>query len=100
MREKKDNQKDNRQYLRNLRKVSERENIGKGRKKDHHEIGEKLFKSFGSFLSFEPSSIQIISKLIRYHNQMSMYATNEDVYSEKIILNFNNGLLGISLLHQ
>ena len=23
--------------------------IGKGRKKDHHEIGEKLFKSFGSF---------------------------------------------------
>ena len=62
--------------------------IGKGRKKDHHETGEKLFKSFGSFLSFEPSSIQIISKLIRYHNQMSMYATNEDVYSEKIILNF------------
>ncbi len=62
--------------------------IGKGRKKDHHETGEKLFKSFGSFLGFEPSSIQIISKLIRYHNQMSMYATNEDIYSEKIILNF------------
>ena len=62
--------------------------VGKGRKTDHHLAGERLFKNYAKFLDFEMSHVLIIAKLIRYHNQMSLYATNEDIYSEKVILNF------------
>ena len=62
--------------------------IGKGRKIDHHIAGQKLFKSFAKSLNFEINDILIVSRLIKYHNQMSRFATSEDIYSEKVILNF------------
>ncbi len=66
--------------------------VGKGRTVDHHISGEKLFKNFASSLGLEESHIQMGATLVRYHNKMSAYAKNEDIYSEKIILSFT-GLL-------
>ncbi len=66
--------------------------IGKGRIIDHHISGEKLFKNFASFLNLEESHIQMGSTLVRYHNRMSAYAKNEDIYSERIILSFTGVL--------
>lgn len=63
--------------------------IGKGRQMDHHDAGEKLFKGLAKSLEFDPLHTQLIAKLIRYHNIMSRVATNEDIYSEKVILNFS-----------
>lgn len=63
--------------------------IGKGRTSDHHVAGEQLFKNMAQSLLFDPLHTQIISKLIRYHNMMSMVATNEDIYSQKVILIFS-----------
>lgn len=63
--------------------------VGKGRNKDHHIVGEKLFRNMANGLEFAKEHIQIISKLIRYHNMMSKVATSEDIYSEKVIRNFS-----------
>lgn len=62
--------------------------VGKGRTADHHIAGEKLFKNFASSLELDESHIQIAAHLIRYHNMMSAYSKNEDIYSERIILAF------------
>ena len=47
-----------------------------------------MMKSFG----FDEEFIKLGARLIRYHNMMSYMATQEDIYSEKTILNFT-GLL-------
>ncbi len=62
--------------------------LGKGRKEDHHKAGELLFKGMAKGIGLDVKHTQIISKLIRYHNMMSKVATNEDIYSEKVILTF------------
>ena len=63
--------------------------VGKGRKNDHHDVGENLFKNMAKSLAFDPLHTQLIAKLILHHNKMSMVATNEDIYSQKVILNFS-----------
>lgn len=62
--------------------------IGKGRKEDHHIVGEKLFKSMMKSFDFSEEFIKLGARLVRYHNMMSYMATHEDIYSEKTILNF------------
>ena len=62
--------------------------IGKGRKEDHHIVGEKLFKSMMKSFDFSEEFIKQGARLVRYHNRMSYIATHEDIYSEKKILNF------------
>ncbi len=62
--------------------------IGKGRISDHHEAGANLFKFFSKGIFIDSSDIVIITKLIKYHNIMSRVATNEDIYSQKVILSF------------
>lgn len=62
--------------------------VGKGRTVDHHLAGEKLFKNITSSLDFDSKQVQMGSQLVRYHNKMSAYAKNEDIYSERIILAF------------
>ena len=62
--------------------------IGKGRKEDHHIVGEKLFKSMMKSFGFDEEFIKMGATLVRYHNMMSYMATHEDIYSEKTILNF------------
>ena len=37
---------------------------------------------------FEPEHIEMGARLVRYHNMMSKVASNEDIYSEKVILAF------------
>ena len=71
-----------------VRLVSFFHDIGKGRKQDHHIVGEKLFKSMAKSFDFDEEFIKIGARLIRYHNMMSYVATHEDIYSEKAILNF------------
>ncbi len=62
--------------------------VGKGRTGDHHIAGEKLSKNFMLSLDFDSKQVQMGSQLVRYHNKMSAYAKNEDIYSERIILAF------------
>ncbi|RXJ87673.1 HD domain-containing protein [Arcobacter sp. CECT 8985] len=62
--------------------------VGKGRTADHHVAGEKLFKNFATSLQLDEYQIQTAAHLIRYHNMMSAYSKNEDIYSERIILAF------------
>ncbi len=62
--------------------------IGKGRMVDHHISGEKLFKNMAKSFGFEDSHIQRGSLIIRNHNMMSTISSNEDIYSEKVILKF------------
>jgi len=71
-----------------VRLVSLLHDVGKGRVNDHHLSGEKLFKNLTTSLDFEHSHIQLGALLVRYHNMMSKVASNEDIYSEKVILAF------------
>ncbi|MGE3591659.1 MAG: HD domain-containing protein [Arcobacter sp.] len=71
-----------------VRLVSFFHDIGKGRKEDHHIVGEKLFKSMMKSFDFDEEFIKVGANLVRYHNMMSYMATHEDIYSEKTILNF------------
>ena len=65
---------------------------GKGRNKDHHIVGEKLFKKFAKSFGIENTDAILGAKLIRYHNMMNKVATTEDIYSQDVILAFT-GLL-------
>lgn len=62
--------------------------FGKGRKKDHHIIGENIFKNIMKNFGFEEELIKTGANIIRYHDQMSRISMNEDIYSQKTILNF------------
>ena len=61
---------------------------GKGRIGDHHITGERIFKQLGKSLNFDAEDTKLGAKLVKYHNKMSQVATSEDIYSQKVILNF------------
>lgn len=61
---------------------------GKGRKRDHHQVGVSLFKVFAKKLGFSPSLIEMGETLILYHTLMSKVAQREDLHNEKVILKF------------
>lgn len=61
---------------------------GKGRGGDHHIVGEKIFKKLAESLSFDTLDRQLGATLVKFHNKLSQIATNEDIYSQKVILNF------------
>ena len=65
---------------------------GKGRSKDHHIIGENIFKKFAKNLNIDEDQITLGARVIKHHNLMSKTATTEDIYSQKVILKFT-GLL-------
>ena len=71
-----------------LRLASFFHDCGKGRGKDHHVVGQNLFKKFAKSLGINEDVIQTASTLIRYHNMMSKVATTEDIYSQNTILAF------------
>lgn len=62
---------------------------GKGRGKDHHIVGQNLFKKFAQSLHLSEENIHTVSTLIRYHNMMTKVATTEDIYSQNTILAFS-----------
>jgi len=63
---------------------------GKGRKKDHSEIGTVLFKGFGKRIGCSEEYIKIGKNLILYHTLMSIVAQRENLHSEKVILKFSS----------
>ena len=63
---------------------------GKGRKKDHSEIGTVLFKGFGKKMGCSENHIKIGKNLILQHTLMSIVAQREDLHSEKVILKFSS----------
>jgi len=62
---------------------------GKGRRKDHSEIGTVLFKGFGKRMGCSEEQITIGKNLILYHTLMSITAQREDLHSEQVILKFS-----------
>jgi len=61
---------------------------GKGRGKDHHVVGQNLFRKFAKSINMNEEDTSKISTIIRYHNIMSKVATTEDIYSQNTILGF------------
>jgi len=72
--------------------------IGKGRSKDHHIAGAKLFKKFISSLYIEDYIIQNVFIIIKYHNIMSKVAQTEDIYEQNTILSFSGMIPSKELL--
>jgi len=64
--------------------------LGKGRKEDHHIVGEKLIASFMKELKFKDKEIKTAKRLVRYHTTMSNVAQREDIDNDKTLLNFAN----------
>ncbi len=71
-----------------LRVVSFLHDCGKGRKKDHSELGSIIVKNFAKNLGFCETLVEISSLLVRYHTLMSNVSSRKDIYSEKIIFQF------------
>ncbi len=71
---------------------------GKGRGKDHHIVGQNLFKKFAKSFNIDNKSETIGAKIIKYHNMMSKVATTEDIYSQNVILHFTGLLENIKTL--
>jgi len=63
---------------------------GKGRKRNHSEVGTILFKSFSKHLNFTKEELVMGKNLILHHTLMSITAQREDLHSEKIILKFSS----------
>jgi len=61
---------------------------GKGRGRDHHIVGQNLFKKFAKSLNLNDDNILLGTTLVRYHNMMNKVATREDIYSQSTILSF------------
>ena len=64
--------------------------LGKGRVRDHHIIGEKLIEAFLKNLNFKENEINLAKKLVRYHTTMSNTAQREDIDNDKVLLKFAN----------
>jgi [protein-PII] uridylyltransferase len=63
---------------------------GKGRKKEHAEVGSLLFKGFARRLNFSSEEIRMGRNLILYHIMMSTTAQREDLHAEQVILKFSS----------
>ena len=61
---------------------------GKGRKRDHSQVGASLFKIFANSLGLDSEMIEAGVTLIHNHILMSNVAQREDLYNEKTILMF------------
>ena len=61
---------------------------GKGRKRDHHQVGASLFRIFAQKLGLDEKAIARGERLVLYHTLMSTTAQREDIYSEKVVMRF------------
>ncbi len=62
---------------------------GKGRRKDHSELGSIIVKNYAREVGFEEKFANYAYILVRYHTLMSNISAREDIYNEKIIYSFN-----------
>jgi len=63
---------------------------GKGRKRDHHEVGVKLFSVFAKSLGLSEEQIRVGQILILHHTFMSRVAFREDFDNERILFAFTS----------
>lgn len=56
--------------------------IGKGRKQDHSEIGEKIAEKIGKRLGFGGENLDLLKFLVRNHLALSNYAQRRDIHEE------------------
>ena len=61
---------------------------GKGRSKDHHQVGAILFRHYAKKLTLQPEHIKMGERLIRHHTLMSKIAQREDIFNERIVYAF------------
>ena len=81
-----------------LRVVTFLHDSGKGRKKDHSQLGAVMVKAFVKSLGFSPQHVSYAYTLVLYHTLMSNIASREDIYSEKVIFSFISKLGDIKVL--
>lgn len=62
---------------------------GKGRKKDHSELGAIMVKNYAQSIGFSAQMAEYAHILVRYHTLMSNISAREDIYNEKVIYAFN-----------
>ena len=65
---------------------------GKGRRRDHHDVGSTLFKQFAHSLDMSADQVLLGSRLISYHTHLSLTAMREDIYSQRVAHSFMNKL--------
>ncbi|MCF6200630.1 MAG: HD domain-containing protein [Hydrogenimonas sp.] len=71
-----------------LKLVALLHDAGKGRVRDHHDVGADLFKVYAKKLGFDEEFIKEGSLLIKYHTRMTKTIHNEDIYDESTISKF------------
>ena len=62
---------------------------GKGRKRDHSELGAIIVKNYARDIGFSDTLVGYAAILVRYHTLMSNISAREDIYNEKVIYTFN-----------
>ena len=72
-----------------LRLASFLHDCGKGRKKDHSELGSTMVKTYALSIGFSEKMADYAYILVRYHTLMSNISAREDIYNEKVIYAFN-----------
>ena len=71
-----------------LKLVALLHDAGKGRVRDHHEVGADLFKVYAKKLGFSEELIKEGVLLIKHHTRMTKTIHNEDIYDESTISKF------------
>jgi len=71
-----------------LKLVALLHDAGKGRIRDHHEVGADLFKIYAKKLGFNEQLIKEGILLIRHHTRMTKTIHNEDIYDESTVSKF------------
>lgn len=61
---------------------------GKGRTQDHSLVGAKLFNAYASDFPISAELIEIGTRLIKHHVEMSRVAFREDFYHESVLFSF------------
>ena len=72
--------------------------VGKGRGKDHHVVGENIYKKFAKSIGLDEKSIELGALIVKNHNTMSYMATTQDIYSQRVILIFTGILKSVEAL--
>ncbi len=71
-----------------LKLVTLLHDAGKGRIRDHREVGADLFRVYAAKLGFDEELVKEGTLLIRHHTRMTKTIHNEDIYDESTISRF------------
>ena len=71
-----------------LKLVALLHDAGKGRQRDHHEVGAHLFRAYATKLGFSEELVKEGTLLIAHHTRMTHTIHNEDIYDEGTVSRF------------